>query len=551
MRALRFLRGAPGEDEVWTEWVRVEVSFVERVRGRWTVLGIGKKVEEEKTEEQMDVDEEEGAAEVEVPLMEGETKDVETDDRAKEVQEKVLSGQEAILDGAIVRVVLDNCLACAYPLSILFALPLILVTPAYSHSLAAYRLLINLLRTLPSPLRLPLLSTVYASLSSHFPSSSSSYADAITLLATRPLYDVAYNPKHKDVDSEGGFRVEGEALVDAVGEVVDEFWKACKGKKGKGKAKEKADVKVWEAFCAWLEATEDEVEDENLVRPVFNLSYSAAHTDSFDPQTVFLTTNLTTALSLSPSSPFISLLHLRHLLRTTAPHSTILTFAKSITPPSPSSSLPADLSTSESLWVARLETVVALAALPTITSTFTLATSALPFSGRIWDVHAEWIERTGAEDVSAWYEASIRRVLRADAVPPVGFVSQFEGLEPRELLPRRYLGYLVTKGEDIQGKVESLLRSAPALSIDFLSFALGLAGPGVRGSAEARFREMMHARIVEHCEAGAVEWVAYAKELLRMGEVVKSNEVVRRAMRTLKGGELAALERRWTEVCDA
>lgn len=266
MRALRFLKGASGEDEVWKEWVRVEVAFVERVRGRWTVLGIGKKVEEEKKEEQMDLDEEEGAAEVEVPLMEGEAKDVETDDRAKEVQEQVLSGQEAILDGAIVRVVLDNCLACAYSVPPSVLQPLTLSNPAYSHSLVAHQLLIDLLRTLPSPLRLPLLSHVYASLSSHFPSSSPSFADAVILLATRPLYDVAYNPKHKELDSEGGFRVEGEALVDAVGEVVDEFWKACKGKKGKGKAKEKADVKVWEAFCSWLEATEDEVEDENLVR---------------------------------------------------------------------------------------------------------------------------------------------------------------------------------------------------------------------------------------------------------------------------------------------
>lgn len=51
--------------------------------------------------------------------------------------------------------------------------------------------------------------------------------------------------------------------MDAIGLVVDTYWKACKGKKGKGK--EKADVKIWEAYCTWLEEMEEEVEDESLV----------------------------------------------------------------------------------------------------------------------------------------------------------------------------------------------------------------------------------------------------------------------------------------------
>lgn len=60
--------------------------------------------------------------------------------------------------------------------------------------------------------------------------------------------------------------MEGERLVDAVGSTVEVYWKACKGRKGKGKGKEKAPVKVWEAFCAWLEEMAEEVEEENLVR---------------------------------------------------------------------------------------------------------------------------------------------------------------------------------------------------------------------------------------------------------------------------------------------
>lgn len=63
--------------------------------------------------------------------------------------------------------------------------------------------------------------------------------------------------------------VTGEAFVDAVGEAVESYWTACKGKKGKGKSKEKADVKVWESFCSWLEEMEESVEDENLVSFLF------------------------------------------------------------------------------------------------------------------------------------------------------------------------------------------------------------------------------------------------------------------------------------------
>lgn len=118
MRALRFLKGSEGETEVWREWVRVECAFAERVRGRWSVLGIGKgkggaeeifRVGEEK-EDGMEVDEQE-SEQVEVPMLDDEGGD---DEMKKEVEKEVLSGQEAIIDGAIVRVVIDNCLSCTF-----------------------------------------------------------------------------------------------------------------------------------------------------------------------------------------------------------------------------------------------------------------------------------------------------------------------------------------------------------------------------------------------------------------------------------------------------
>lgn len=122
MRALRFLKGR-SEDEmlVWKEWVRLECAFAERVKARWAVLGIGKgkggmeEITRVNGKKQiLDVDgadeDAEANAEVEVPALEGEA--AEDEAMKQQVEQQALSGQEAIIDGAIVRVVIDNCLRC-------------------------------------------------------------------------------------------------------------------------------------------------------------------------------------------------------------------------------------------------------------------------------------------------------------------------------------------------------------------------------------------------------------------------------------------------------
>lgn len=252
MRALRFLKGAPTEEDVWREWLRVEVVYVERIKKRWELLGIGKKAE---TDERMDVDDESEQVDVDAVPQTGASKVL--DDAAKAVESPAVTGEAAIRDGAVVRLVLDSCLTCAFPVPARAkASELTRDCTAYSHSIHAYTFVITLLRILPSSLRLPLLEHVYTSLAAHHPSTPA----ATALLATRPMHDLAY-----DADSPEPKLLDGEALVDAVGQVVDGFWKACKGKKGKGKEREKAPVEVWEAFCEWLEEMEDKSADENLV----------------------------------------------------------------------------------------------------------------------------------------------------------------------------------------------------------------------------------------------------------------------------------------------
>lgn len=306
MRALRFLKGRNNSERdveaVWREWIRVEVGFVERLRERWHVLGIGKGGSEEIVRvgrggekgkqtsegEEEDDDPEEEADEIALPGAEADESRLK-----EEVDEQAVSGQEALLNGAIVRVVLDNLLKCTFPAARLPPSRPVLtphLSTAYSHSIDAYKLVLSILGPLASPLRSPLLTHVYASLRAHILPSTPAYPAALHLLATRHLYDVAYVPPKKqkngrkreaeEMQAAGGreaegdpfaIRVEGERLVDAVGKACDEYWTALRtsgarvGKKGKGKEREAGaqEQEMWEQFCAWLEEMAESVEKED------------------------------------------------------------------------------------------------------------------------------------------------------------------------------------------------------------------------------------------------------------------------------------------------
>ncbi|GAA5918748.1 hypothetical protein JCM6882_007721 [Rhodosporidiobolus microsporus] len=560
MRALRFLKGKrregeEGEEEaVWKEWIRVEVSFVERLRGRMAVLGLGKggteeiirvkgkKAEgDEGSEEEEDAEADEGVA---VPVLEGEEDEDEA--TAAQMDEKVLSGQEAILDGAIVRLVLDNLLK------------------AYNHSIFAYKLILSVLRPLPSTLRLPLLKHVYTSLSSFISPTSASYPSALHILSTRHLYDVAYVPpkqskKRKADDAQtaepedpNAIKVEGEKLVDAVGKACEEYWKVLKGLGKKGKGKEREGVKaqeIWEQFCAWLEEMAEETEDDDLLE--------------------FLSANLASAFSSAPTSPFLSLLQLRHLIRTDSPFSTVLSHAQKMTKSFGTDATPPR--EREQVWVARLETAGSLGAVSdALAPLFIQATRSLPFSTKLWDLFASFTEESASTPaaVEAWYTSSIRRVLLTDALPPAAFSSSFadpaaaEQVPPRELLPRRFVHYLSTVSPaDLHVKLSALLSSAPSLSLSFLSSVLDPSSPAFTssssGASDRAFRTSLHERIVAHPDAAADEWIAYVEEAFRdagkvAGGVAKAQEVLRRArgLLRLRGeGEVRRFDALWERAC--
>ncbi|KAK4046400.1 U3 snoRNP protein [Microbotryomycetes sp. JL221] len=567
MRALRFLKGQQDKEElVWREWIRLETSFAEKTRARWAVLGIGKdkngieqitrvaplanKNKLNGVADDMDVDEnpeqESEDAIVDMPAIEDDQNGEDAQQQEQELQnavsQKALSGQEAIIEGAIVCVVLDSCLK------------------SYDYSLAGYELLVSTLRTLPSRLRTSLLSHVYDSLRDHIDVSSPAYPQALKILATRHLYDIVFNPK-KAVETTpvdpALIHVEGEELVDAIGEAVEEFWMACKGKKGKHSSKNKAPVTVWETFCQWLADMADEVDNEALLE--------------------FLMSNLDAALSMAPPSPVLAVLRVKSLVSTSASAEDIIEAAQSLVKLYGASGQP--LSTVEQAWVVFAEAVTNTPR-SDAASLLDKALHAIPFSGKLWDIVSTYFETTMTVDqVVEWYEGkAIPNVLLSSAVPSVSFVSKYvdEVLPPRELVPRKFVAFLVQHEPDsVEQRLDRVSSRASSLSVEFVRTVLDILRSlhdeaqdesteqaigvdktrwhSVRqlSASEWLFRAKLWERIANHPGAKASDFVAYATEALDRGDVSLSQDIIRRAQRSCQGSDKLELERRWAAVLDA
>lgn len=160
-----------------------------------------------------------------------------------------------------------------------------------------------------------------------------------------------------------------------------------------------------------------------------------------------------------------------------------------------------------------------------------------------------------------WYQGAVLRVLRTDARAPEGWSSRFEDVpaEARTVVPRRWLARLLSgQGKEkeqekgVEEKIEKLLDRAPTLSIEFLEYVLDATSSTTTPTTTTTnsFRDRIHARIVARPEATFVHWITFAGELVKRGDTIQSNEIVRRGMGTLKGGERARFEKGWTEFVD-
>lgn len=123
MRALRFMKAATREDamKIWLEWVRLEISFMERMRKRWEILGINDTMSGEQNVKpiEMEVDgETEALSDPKADLLTESKEDSELAKTAGDVQSTAQKGQHAVLSGEIVKVVIQNALACEYSYSV-------------------------------------------------------------------------------------------------------------------------------------------------------------------------------------------------------------------------------------------------------------------------------------------------------------------------------------------------------------------------------------------------------------------------------------------------
>ena len=140
MRGIRFMKGARTEDarRLWIEWVRLEISFVEKIRKRWEILGIEDKVAAKADLETVLQNGEPGLAN---SLLEDQTMAADEGFDSKNTRRE--HTHSAILGGALIEMVITNAAA------------------AFPEDPRLYTNLLSLIRPMPTVLRSTLLSHIY------------------------------------------------------------------------------------------------------------------------------------------------------------------------------------------------------------------------------------------------------------------------------------------------------------------------------------------------------------------------------------------------------
>jgi U3 small nucleolar RNA-associated protein 6 len=184
----------PKNLDLWREYIKLELGWVEGLRRRWKVLGVNiGSSDEEATEVDPDA------------LTGGEGS---FGPEGEDARKSILSGQLIIhaINSALVAIPSDD-----------------------KDGMEFRQSLVDLLRTYPSALRTKCLEVVYADLERIASQGGKEGAEARFTVLTRALYDRPYNPERKDV---GGVVLEGGELVDAIGRIGKEIRKVAKAGTG-------------------------------------------------------------------------------------------------------------------------------------------------------------------------------------------------------------------------------------------------------------------------------------------------------------------------------
>ncbi|OCF71584.1 U3 small nucleolar RNA-associated protein 6 [Kwoniella mangroviensis CBS 8886] len=257
------LRLLPQSRDLWREYVKLELGWVEALRRRWKLLGIKDQNQDAPSQ------------------VEGE--DVQKDQDALRGGEGAFGeeGEEArksILAGELVIHALSSALE---------SIPSTCSTTEEEKldGMGFRENLIQLFRNYPSPLRLKCLNVLYEDLQSVSEQSDNSRmaAKAGLLLLNKGLYDREYNPEDKP-SKEGESVLDGVELVEELGKIGKEIRKSIKGK---------GQNKDWiEVVGLWLIEQIGKLEDKIEVREYLSSILSSLTKPSLLPPSSLLIAHL-------------------------------------------------------------------------------------------------------------------------------------------------------------------------------------------------------------------------------------------------------------------
>lgn len=188
------IRMIPESPDLWREYIKLELGWVEGLRRRWQVLGVNI---EPRPGVEVDPD----------ALTGGEGS---FGPEGEDARKSILSGQLALH-------AINNALRE--------------ILAVDSRGIEFRQSLLDMLRVYPSALRMKCLDAVYDDLRTIAEGVGTESVPARFMVTTKNLYDRPYDPECKD---EGGIVLEGPEFVDAVGDVANEIVTVAKSGEGGG-----------------------------------------------------------------------------------------------------------------------------------------------------------------------------------------------------------------------------------------------------------------------------------------------------------------------------
>lgn len=196
----------PSSRELWREYIKLEIGWVEALRRRWKVLGIDLAGEDASAEEKMEADVQAGLED-----------SAEEDLGANAFGQDGEAARKSIIRGDLIITVLESAFS----------------DPTLSKDLDFHLDLLHLLRTYPTGLRPRLLDAVHAHFSAE-PAFEWNPVARITTLS-RTLYEAPYDPEHDPAKArtesaaEDPVVLHGQALVMELGKIVKALRKPVVG----------------------------------------------------------------------------------------------------------------------------------------------------------------------------------------------------------------------------------------------------------------------------------------------------------------------------------